>query len=169
MIHPQAVVHEDCMLGSGVTVWQFASVLRRSIIGVGGSVGSCAVVDGSRLMPGARIGHGAQLHPGVWAGRNLFLGPGAIVCNDRWPWLGSEFFDLEALIGGANFAVMIGNNVTIGAGAIVLPGVALEDGCVVAAGAVVESNVPAGLLLDRRGGLRELPKGEARMRYAEAC
>jgi UDP-2-acetamido-3-amino-2,3-dideoxy-glucuronate N-acetyltransferase len=168
MIHPQAVVHEDCELGNGVTVWQFASVLRRSVIGVGGSVGSSAVVDGSRVASGARIGHGAQLHPGVLAGRNLFVGPGAIICNDRWPWMGSEFFDLEALVGGAHFSVVIGDNVTIGAGAIILPGVYLGSGSVIAAGAVVEESVPEGLLLDRRGALREPPTAAARMRYADA-
>ncbi len=39
--------------------------------------------------------------------------------------------------------VIIGNNVWVGAKAIILTGVTLEDGCVVGAGAVVTKNIPA--------------------------
>lgn len=166
MIHPMAVVHADCWIGQGSEVWQFASVIRKARIGAGSSVAGCAIVDGSRLGPGARIGHGAQLHPGVVAGRNLFLGPGAIVCNDPWPWLGAQDFDLQALIEGRQVAVIIEELVSIGAGAIVLPGVRLGAGCMVAAGAVVSADVPAGQLLTRAGDLMPLPEPGRRMRFA---
>ena len=39
-------------------------------------------------------------------------------------------------------AIYVGNKVWIGAGAIILPGVSIGDGAVVAAGAVVKNNVP---------------------------
>ena len=41
----------------------------------------------------------------------------------------------------------IGNDVWIGAGAIVLKGVTIGDGAVIAAGAVVTKNVPAGAIV----------------------
>jgi maltose O-acetyltransferase len=40
-------------------------------------------------------------------------------------------------------AVIIGNSVWVGGGAIILPGVSIGDGAVVAAGAVVTKDVPA--------------------------
>lgn len=43
--------------------------------------------------------------------------------------------------------VTIGNDVWIGGGAIILPGVEIGDRCVVAAGAVVTKNVPADSLV----------------------
>ena len=144
MIHPLALVHADCEIGEGTSVWQFASVIRGARLGPGSSVAACAIVDGSRLGARARIGHGAQVHPGVVAGDDLFVGPGAILCNDAWPWLESEDFDLSALIEGRAVSVLIEDRVTIGAGAIVLPGVRLGAGCVVAAGVVVRRDVPAG-------------------------
>lgn len=156
VIHVPAVIGEDVHLGAGVTVWPFASVIRRSVIGAGGTVGSCAIVDGARLGPGVRIGHGAQVHPGVVAGGKVFVGPGAILCNDLWPWLAARDFDLEALIEGRRVAIIVGDGATIGAGAIVLPGVRLGMGCVIAAGAVVERSVPPMHLLNRDGGLRSL-------------
>ena len=43
--------------------------------------------------------------------------------------------------------VTIGNDVWIGAGAIVLPGVTIGDGAIIAAGAVVTKNVEAGTIV----------------------
>jgi len=164
MIHPQAVVHDDCRIGEGTKIWQFASVLRGARIGEGSSIGACAVVDGSAIGPKARIGHGAQVHPGVFAGARLFLGPGAILCNDPWPWLGDREFVLDDLLTGRAFSMMIFDDVTIGAGAVVLPGVTLAQGCIVAAGAVVTGSIPAGALLTRDGAMAPRPEGPNRMR-----
>lgn len=43
--------------------------------------------------------------------------------------------------------IVIGNNVFVGAGAIILPGVRVGSGAVVAAGAIVRDNVPDGALV----------------------
>lgn len=158
MIHPLAHVAEDVTLGDGTRVWQFASVIRRARIGADSVVGACSVVDGSRLGDRAHIGHGAQVHPGVVAGSDLFVGPGAVICNDRWPWLGGEDFDIDALIEGRALTVICGDNVTIGAGAIILPGTRLESGCVIAAGAVAEYGVEPDHILRRDGSMGLLKK-----------
>lgn len=168
MIHPHALIQSDCRVGMGTSVWQFASVIRKARIGPDGVVGACSVIDGSRIGARARIGHGAQVHPGCVAGDDLFLGPGAVVCNDLWPWLGGRDFDLDALIDGREIAVICEDHVTIGAGAIVLPGVRLGEGCVVAAGVVCTVDVPARTVLLRDG--RHVPvqayDGAPRMAYA---
>jgi galactoside O-acetyltransferase len=44
-------------------------------------------------------------------------------------------------------SVKIGSNVWIGSGAIILPGVTIGDDSIVAAGAVVRSDVPSGVLV----------------------
>ena len=43
-------------------------------------------------------------------------------------------------------SVRIGNDVWVGAGAVILPGVVVGDGAVVAAGSVVTGSVPAGMI-----------------------
>ena len=43
--------------------------------------------------------------------------------------------------------IRIGNNVWIGAQATVLPGVTIDDGAIVAAGAVVTRDVPANVIV----------------------
>jgi UDP-2-acetamido-3-amino-2,3-dideoxy-glucuronate N-acetyltransferase len=169
MIHPLALVHADCELGDDTKVWQFASILRGARIGAQSSIGACSVVDGSRIGARARIGHGAQVHPGVVAGDDLFVGPGAILCNDMWPWRAAEEFDLDALLSGRATSVLCHERVTICAGAIVLPGARLEEGCVVAAGAVARHVVPALSILLRDGSIRELDEHPRERRTPNAA
>jgi acetyltransferase-like isoleucine patch superfamily enzyme len=61
-------------------------------------------------------------------------------------------------------AVVIGNDVWIGRGAIVLPGVSVGDGAVVGAGAIVTKNVPAFSVVAGNPAkvLRTLPATDAR-------
>lgn len=138
-VHPLAFVDGDY---PGVTVWQFASVIRGAKIGPGSSVGSCAIVDGARLGTGVRVGHGASIHPGVWIGDDVFVGPGAVICNDPWPKAGSGF-DVDELLAG-KVVVRIENGASIGAGSVILPGVTVGRGAMVAAGSVVTRDVLKG-------------------------
>ena len=45
-----------------------------------------------------------------------------------------------------NAAVHIGNNVWVGAGAVILPGVTIGDNCVIGAGSVVTKDIPANVV-----------------------
>lgn len=138
-VHPLALVDGD---HPGVTVWQFASVIRGAQIGAGSSIGSCAIVDGARLGTGVRVGHGASIHPGVWIGDDVFVGPGAVICNDPWPKAGSGFDVCELLAG--KVVVSIEDGASIGAGSVILPGVTVGKGAMVAAGSVVTRDVLKG-------------------------
>lgn len=148
MIDARAQIDATVQLGDGCKVWQFASVIRGAVLGRECVVGACANVDGARLGDRCRVGHAASLHPGLLAGEEVFFGPGAIVCNDPWPRVRRTGFDLEKLLAGF-VCVRIGNQATIGAGAIVLPGISIGEGAMIAAGAVVDVNVPDGHLFKR--------------------
>lgn len=45
-----------------------------------------------------------------------------------------------------NIPVRIGNNVWIGAGAVILPGITIGDDSVIGAGSVVTKDIPAGVV-----------------------
>lgn len=141
MIHPLAVVDGDL---EGVTVWQFASVIRGAKIGAGSSIGSCAIVDGAKLGRRVRVGHGASIHPGALIGDDVFIGPAAIICNDPYPQAGSDF-DVGELLAG-KVVVRIEDRASIGAGAVILPGVTIGKGAMIAAGSVVTRDVARGAL-----------------------
>jgi acetyltransferase-like isoleucine patch superfamily enzyme len=156
-IDPSAFTHErawveNATIGASSTVWQFASVIRGAVIGADCSIGGCAIVDAAMVGDRCLIGHGAQLHPGTRLGNDVFVGPGAIVCNDRWPRVGKDGFHAEALIERKMVTVDIADGISIGAGAIILPGVSIGASSVVAAGAVVTHSMPAHSLWKRKGG-----------------
>lgn len=149
MIDHQAVIGETVVIGAGTRVWQFASVIRGSRIGRDCVIGGCSVVDGAFIGNGCKIGHGAQLHPGSRLGDQVFVGPGAILCNDCWPSTGK--FEIEPLLSGEFVTVEVLCGASIGAGAIILPGVRIGAGAMIAAGSVVERSVKDHHLHKRSG------------------
>jgi acetyltransferase-like isoleucine patch superfamily enzyme len=161
-----AQVDDTAKIGVGTKVWQFASVIRGAKIGKDCTIASCSIVDGAQIGYGCKVGHGASIHPGVKAGNCVFIGPGAIACNDMWPETDTEGFDLQRLLDG-EFTVIIGDGATVGAAAVILPGVRIGAGAFVAAGAVVDRPIPEGFLWRRNGYLAPMPVGtrERRMRY----
>lgn len=92
-----------------------------------------SIIDGSNDV---RIGEGAQI--GAWVG--IFSHGSATAIR----LLGKSYIEIprEERIGYTRAAVDIGEYTFIGAGAMILPGVSLGRGCVVAAGAVVSKSAP---------------------------
>jgi acetyltransferase-like isoleucine patch superfamily enzyme len=148
----QPCIVKDATIGARSIVWEFAQVIRGAVIGEDCSIGGCAIVDAARLGHRCAVGHGAQLHPGVRIRDDVFIGPGVIVCNDSWPRVGKDGFNAVALLSGEFVTVEIHDGVSIGAGAIILPGVIIGSGSTVAAGAVVTHSMPPCTLWKRIGG-----------------
>ena len=114
------------------------------------AIGACAV----DILPRAEIGGGCMIAHGI----GLVIGGRTVIGEDctllHGVTLGEVRFDeLDC--------PRIGNRVTIGAGAIVLGGITIGDDAMVAAGAVVLSDVPPGA---RVAGVpaRELPPTPSR-------
>jgi acetyltransferase-like isoleucine patch superfamily enzyme len=141
IVHDTATVHDDCSIGAHTRVWQFASILRGAKIGDRCVVGHGASVDASRVGDGCRIGAMAFLPPGIELGSHVFVGPGAIFCNDFWPRTDPAGFDMAALLRGAA-TIRVGSGASIGAAAIVLPGVRIGARAMIPAGGKVTADVP---------------------------
>jgi len=164
--HPLAVVdREGCEIGLDCTIWQFASVIRKARLGNNCTIAANAIVDGAWLGDGCLVGHAASIHPGTKLGNNVFVGPGAIFCNDMWPRTdktGFQYPPREA------WTIIAEDGASIGAGAIILPGVVIGKGAMVAAGVVCSQPVRAGHILRRDGTMEVIPEGteKRRMRFA---
>jgi acetyltransferase-like isoleucine patch superfamily enzyme len=136
-ISDQASVHPGARIGDGTTVWQFAVVLDGAIIGADCNLNAHTLVEG-----GARIGDRVTLKCGVyvWSGiileDDVFCGPNATFTNDRRPRskVYPDRFDQTIVRRGAS----------IGAGAVLLPGITIGENALIGAGAVVTRDVPAG-------------------------
>jgi carbonic anhydrase/acetyltransferase-like protein (isoleucine patch superfamily) len=117
-----AVVQSGCLLHCGGLDW---------------SDGAGRIRLGERCY----VGHDSVLYGagGLYLGRDVLIGPGVILTSQ-----GHHFDDPGRLIREQPHLlapVRIGDDVWIGAGAVVLPGVTVGDGAIVAAGAVVSSDV----------------------------
>lgn len=87
------------------------------------------------------IGIASRIYGHVCIGDNVLMGPEVIILTS-----GHKYENADVLIRDQGRlpekTVYIGNDVWIGARAIILPGVRIEDGAVIGAGAVVTKDVP---------------------------
>lgn len=145
-----AQVHETAEVADGVTigehsrVWHQAQIRERATVGRECVLGKGVYVDVDvRIGDRVKIQNGASLYRGVSVADGAFIGPGAILANDRYPRAigpdGSPKGEADWEVG----PVHIGHGASVGAGAIVLPGVTVGSFAVVAAGAVLTRDAPA--------------------------
>lgn len=160
MIHPKA--HVEVEVPDDCTVWQFASVIRGARLGAGCNIAACAIVDGAVLGEGCCVGHAASLHPGASVGAHVFIGPGAVICNDAWPRTHKHGWKRPE-----RPTVIIEDGASIGANATVLPGVTIGKDAMVAAGSVVTCDVPANHVFLHKGEIRRIVSQPERLRYAK--
>jgi len=137
-IHDHALVETDA-IGPGTRIWAFAHVMPGATIGA-----DCNVCDHTYVEGDVVVGDRVTLKSGVylWEGTliedDVFIGPQATFTNDRFP-RSRQPFHCEA--------ITVRRRASIGAGAVLLPGVTIGEGAMVGAGAVVTKDVPAGAVV----------------------
>jgi UDP-2-acetamido-3-amino-2,3-dideoxy-glucuronate N-acetyltransferase len=166
-IHPAAHVdRESVTIGARTKVWQFASVIRGAAVGDDCSIASCAIVDGAELGDRCIVSHGAFIDPGMTIGNDVFIGPHVALCNDFWPRVSKDgWYDVRDLIDGKVIVTQICDGASIGANAVLMPGVRIGEHCMIAAGAVVTGDVPSGHLYGRDGVYRPIKHEPERKRF----
>ena len=126
-------ISPEAKLGKNVRVWNFAYVGAKSVVGDNVKIGSLAHVDYDvRIGSGTKIEGLVYIPPLSRIGKNVFIGPAAVLTNDPYP-------PSKKMIG-----VVVEDNAVIGARAVIRAGVRVGRGAVVAMGAVVTKDVPAG-------------------------
>ena len=150
-IHPKAHVGETCKIGAGTKIWQFASVIRGTVLGEKCVIWPHVMLDGSVYGDNVHIASHFAAGPGFKVGNNVFIGPNVTLCNDMWPMVGRDGYDETWLRSGKSFTIEIGDGASIGAGAVILPGVRIGANSQIGAGAIVHGDVPAGALWMRNG------------------
>jgi UDP-2-acetamido-3-amino-2,3-dideoxy-glucuronate N-acetyltransferase len=143
-IHPTAEVSPQATVGPGTCIWHQAQVRERARLGANCSVGKGAYIDFDvTIGSNVKIQNGAYVYHGVTLEDGVFLGPGAILTNDKAP----RAINPDGTVrGDADWEVspvLIKRGAAIGAGAVVLPGVTVGEFAMVGAGAVVTREVPA--------------------------
>jgi acetyltransferase-like isoleucine patch superfamily enzyme len=88
------------------------------------------------------LGRGVEIDVSgtVAIGSHVLLAPGVFITDHVHNVSAGRLIDVQGI---TTSPVEIGNDVWLGAGVVVLPGVSVGDGAVIGAGAVVTSDVPA--------------------------
>jgi len=121
--HPEKSVILDCAIADNCTL--------HAPIWIGKDV---------RIGDGCKIQAFCFLPEGVELGKNVFLGPSVVFTNDAKPPRGKE--DWEKTI--------VEDDVSIGAGCVILCGVTIGKGAMIGAGTTVFKDVPAGVIVINR-------------------
>lgn len=130
----QSEISEYASFGMNCTVWQFSTICADAAIGNHVVIGSGAWIGkGAVIGDYTRIQHGAFIPNGTVIGSHCFIGPNSTMTDDKYPKAGNHAYRPEP--------PTLKDHCSIGAGAVLLPGVVIGEGATVGAGAVVARNV----------------------------
>jgi acetyltransferase-like isoleucine patch superfamily enzyme len=134
VIRSGTIIYCDVVIGDHFQSGHNVMIREKTRIGDKVAIGTSAVIEGKTT-----IGNEVSLQSMVYIptdtiiGNRVFIGPNAVLTNDRYPPTG---------IGGL-MGPEIRDGAAIGANATLLPGVCIGEGALVAAGAIVTRDVPA--------------------------
>lgn len=143
-VHPTALIEDGVVLGEGTAVWDSAHLRGPSSVGR-----DCIIGEKSYVAYGVRIGDRVKLNAfvyvctGITIEEGVMVSAGTVFTNDRYPRATSP--DLTELRSSDpdedTTSTLVGAGATIGARAVIGPGVDLGRFSMVAAGAVVTHDV----------------------------
>lgn len=113
-----ARIEPGAIIRDQVEIGDNAVIMLGAVINIGAEIGANTMIDMGAVLGGRAI-----------VGKNSHIGAGAVLAGVIEP--------------ASAQPVRIGNNVLVGANAVVIEGVQVGDGAVVAAGAIVTKDVPA--------------------------
>jgi acetyltransferase-like isoleucine patch superfamily enzyme len=151
-IRSGTVIYGDVTAGDHFQTGHHVLVRADTIVGDHVTLGTNVVIDGQvRIGSFVKIESNCYIPTHCTFGSRVFLGPGVTILNDRYPLRQRATYQPEGCV--------IEDNVTIGGGVVLLPGVRIGAGSFVAAGAVVTKDIPSGkLVVGVPGQVRPLPE-----------
>lgn len=144
MIHEDALVDPSARIGAGTQIWGMAQVRENASLGAECRVGRGAYIDaGVVIGDRCKLQNFAQIYAPARLGEGVFVGPQAVITNDRHPrailpeGLPKSREDWSA------DGVTIEDGASVGANSVLIAGVRVGRWALIAAGAVVARDVPA--------------------------
>lgn len=136
-IHPSSYVDENVIIGDGTKIWHFCHIQRDAVIGEKCVLGQNVNISNNvKIGNGVKIQNNVSVYEGVELKDYVFCGPSVVFTNDLTP--RSKY--PKGSIGYKK--TLINEQVSIGANATIVCGHRIGRGALIAAGAVVASDVP---------------------------
>lgn len=138
-----ADVDDSALIGSGSTVWHLAQVREKAILGAGCVIGRGAYIGSGVVMgDNCKVQNHALVYEPAEIGAGVFIGPAVVLTNDTYPRAVSPTGHLKSAADWVPVGVQIADGASIGARAVCVAPVRIGRWALVAAGAVVTSDVP---------------------------
>ena len=133
MIHALSDVQSK-NIGKDTNIWQYCVVLPNARIGDNCNICShCFIENDVVIGNNLTVKNGVYLYDGITVEDDVFIGPNATFCNDRYPKSKNKDFKLEPVVNK--------KGASIGANATILPGVTIVENALVGAGAIVTKDI----------------------------
>ena len=147
-VHPSADVAPSAAIGDGAQIWHHAQVRERARIGDNCIIGKGAYIDAEvELGDNCKVQNYALVYKGARLGNGVFIGPAAILTNDRYPRAMTPEGELKRADDWECGTIEIEDGASIGAGAVVMTGLRIGTFAMVGAGSIITHDVPAQALM----------------------
>ncbi len=135
-VHDSSYIDDNVSIGAGTKIWHFCHVQSGASIGCKCSLGQNVNISNNvKIGNGVKIQNNVSVYEGVEIGDDVFLGPSCVFTNDLTP-------RAKYPKGHDNYKkTIIHNGASVGANATIVCGHEVGRWAMVAAGAVVTSNV----------------------------
>jgi len=134
--HPTAVIDQPCEIGKGTKIWHFSHIMARSKMGKGCNLGQNVVISpGVVIGNNVKIQNNVSVYTGVQLEDHVFCGPSMVftnVVNPRSHIVRRHEYKKTVVKQGAS----------LGANSTIICGVTIGRYAFVAAGAVVNRDIP---------------------------
>ena len=122
-------------IDDSVKIWHFSVILSNVIIKRYVNIGSrCEIGKGSQIGERVRIGSGVFLPSNSIVEDDVFIGPNVTFTDDKYPIANNFNYEAKPPI--------VKRGASVGAGAVILPGVIIGEKSRIGAGAIVTKDVP---------------------------
>ena len=145
------IIYGDVKIGDYFQSGHYAVIRAKVRMGDYCAVGNHTALEGIvRFGDGVRIMSHVYIPSRTWFGDHVFVGPGVTFLNERYPLRSDE--------NGAPQGATIEDDVMIGGGCTILPGVRVGERSFIAAGSVVTKDIPGrSLVVGAPGRIQPLP------------
>lgn len=136
-VHPTSVIDENVKIGEGTKIWHFSHIQSGARIGANCSLGQNVNVSNNvKIGEGCKLQNNVSIYEGVELEDYVFCGPSCVFTNDLTP-------RAKYPKGRTGYKkTVIKHGASIGANATVVCGHIVGAWAMIAAGAVVTSDVP---------------------------
>ena len=142
-IASSASISESAQISLGVYIWNYSQIREQVIIGENSIIGSYVYIDANVIIGNnCKIQNRALIYSAARISDNVFIGPGVILTNDRYPIAATPTGAIKSAEDWEKVSVIVKEGASIGSGAICIAPVTIGKFSMIGAGAVVTRDIP---------------------------